>query len=74
MRKKKFSGRKAGAISWKAREDELTYNGVVYNEMKGYFLLRRTCWTDKEVQNSLYPDNTYSNELGDGIYSGSEIL
>ncbi|CAH1208796.1 insulinase family protein [Paenibacillus sp. JJ-223] len=44
-------------------EDELTYNGVVYNEMKGAFssperVVRRA------VLNSLFPDTTYSNESG----------
>lgn len=44
-------------------EDELTYNGVVYNEMKGAFssperMVRR------EVLNSLFPDTTYSCESG----------
>ncbi|WP_427050348.1 insulinase family protein [Paenibacillus sp. TC-CSREp1] len=44
-------------------DDELTYNGVVYNEMKGAFssperLVRR------EVLNSLFPDTTYSCESG----------
>lgn len=44
-------------------EDELTYNGVVYNEMKGVFSSPEDM-LDREVQNSLYPDNTYSNESG----------
>ncbi|WP_416294979.1 insulinase family protein [Paenibacillus illinoisensis] len=44
-------------------EDELTYNGVVYNEMKGAFssperVVRRA------VLNSLFPDTTYSCESG----------
>ncbi|MBR2565690.1 MAG: insulinase family protein [Paenibacillus sp.] len=44
-------------------DDELTYNGVVYNEMKGAFssperMVRR------EVLNSLFPDTTYSCESG----------
>ncbi|MCG7375857.1 insulinase family protein [Paenibacillus sp. ACRSA] len=44
-------------------EDELTYNGVVYNEMKGAFssperIVRRA------VLNSLFPDTTYSKESG----------
>lgn len=44
-------------------DDELTYNGVVYNEMKGAFssperMVRR------EVLNSLFPDTTYSSESG----------
>ncbi|WP_145408482.1 insulinase family protein [Paenibacillus xylanexedens] len=44
-------------------EDELTYNGVVYNEMKGAFssperIVRRA------VLNSLFLDTTYSKESG----------
>lgn len=44
-------------------DDELSYNGVVYNEMKGAFssperMVRR------EVLNSLFPDTTYSSESG----------
>ncbi|KQY87508.1 peptidase M16 [Paenibacillus sp. Root52] len=44
-------------------EDDLTYNGVVYNEMKGAFssperIVRRA------VLNSLFPDTTYSKESG----------
>lgn len=46
-----------------AEDDELTINGVVYNEMKGVFsspddVLRR------EIMNSLYPDTTYAVESG----------
>jgi len=44
-------------------KDEIIYNGVVYNEMKGVFSspeeqLFRT------IQNSLYPDTTYGVESG----------
>lgn len=44
-------------------EDEITYNGVVYNEMKGAFsspeqLLFRT------IQSSLFPDTAYGTESG----------
>lgn len=44
-------------------EDELTYNGVVYNEMKGAFSspeqqLFRT------IQNSLFPDTSYGVDSG----------
>jgi Zn-dependent M16 (insulinase) family peptidase len=44
-------------------EDDLTYNGVVYNEMKGAFSspeqqLFRT------IQNSLFPDTSYGVESG----------
>ncbi|MGL5346237.1 MAG: insulinase family protein [Peptostreptococcaceae bacterium] len=45
------------------KEDELTYKGVVYNEMQGAFsspdgvLMRK-------IQETLFPDNTYKNESG----------
>lgn len=45
------------------KEDELTYKGVVYNEMQGAFsspdgvLMRK-------IQETLFPDNTYCNESG----------
>ena len=44
-------------------EDDLTYKGVVYNEMKGVYsspdsLLQR------EAQQSLFPDNTYGVDSG----------
>ncbi len=45
------------------KDEDLTYKGVVYNEMKGAFsspegiLLRR-------IQQTLFPDNTYYNESG----------
>lgn len=45
------------------REDELTYNGVVYNEMKGAFSSPEDV-LDREILNSLYPDTTYGNESG----------
>ncbi|MDR3110243.1 MAG: insulinase family protein [Planctomycetaceae bacterium] len=43
--------------------DELTYNGIVYNEMKGVYsspqnLLYRT------IQQSMYPQSTYANDSG----------
>lgn len=44
-------------------EDELTYNGVVYNEMKGAFSSPDGV-LDREVLNSLYPDTAYGNESG----------
>lgn len=44
-------------------EDELTYNGVVYNEMKGAFSSPEDV-LDREILNSLYPDTTYGNESG----------
>ena len=44
-------------------EDEIKYNGVVYNEMKGAFSSPDDV-LDRTVLNALYPDNTYSNESG----------
>ena len=38
----------------------ITYNGVVYNEMKGAFSSPESV----EILNSLFPDNTYGNESG----------
>ena len=46
-----------------APEDELTYNGVVYNEMKGVFSSPDGV-LDREILNSLYPDTTYGHESG----------
>ncbi len=44
-------------------EDELTLNGVVYNEMKGAFSSPDDVLY-RQIMNSLYPDNTYSTESG----------
>ena len=44
-------------------EGELTYNGVVYNEMKGAFSNPDDV-LDRLILNSLYPDNTYAFESG----------
>ena len=44
-------------------EDELTYNGVVYNEMKGAFSSPDDV-LDREILNSLFPDTAYGNESG----------
>lgn len=44
-------------------EEELTYNGVVYNEMKGAFSSPDDL-LEREILNSLFPDNTYGNESG----------
>ena len=45
------------------REEPLTLNGVVYNEMKGAFSSPDEVLT-RELSNSLYPDTTYSFESG----------
>jgi len=45
------------------KEDELKYNGVVYNEMKGAFSSPDGV-LDRMILNSLFPDTTYANESG----------
>lgn len=44
-------------------EGEITYNGVVYNEMKGAFSSEEGV-LDRFVMNSLFPDNAYGRESG----------
>ena len=44
-------------------DSDLTINGVVYNEMKGAFSSPDDV-VEREVLNSLFPDNTYSEESG----------
>lgn len=46
-----------------AEDAELTYNGVVYNEMKGVFSSPEDV-LDREILNSLFPDTPYSVESG----------
>lgn len=46
-----------------SEEDNLTYNGVVYNEMKGAFSSPEGI-LDRVVLNELFPDTTYANESG----------
>ena len=46
-----------------SEEDELTYNGVVYNEMKGAFSSPEGV-LDRVVVNTLFPDTSYANESG----------
>ena len=43
--------------------DELTYNGVVYNEMKGAYSSPEQMLM-QEIQKSLFPDNTYGCDSG----------
>ena len=45
------------------KDAPVTINGVVYNEMKGAFSSPEGV-LDRVVLNSLFPDNTYSNESG----------
>ena len=44
-------------------EEPLVYNGVVYNEMKGAFSSPEDV-LEREILNSLFPDNTYHYESG----------
>lgn len=44
-------------------EDEITYNGVVYNEMKGAFSSPEDV-LEREILNALYPDTPYGFESG----------
>ncbi len=44
-------------------EDELIYNGVVYNEMKGAYSSPEDV-LERRIMNSLFPDNTYAFESG----------
>ena len=44
-------------------KDDLTINGVVYNEMKGAFSSPDDV-LEREIFNSLFPDTTYGNESG----------
>lgn len=46
-----------------SEDDALTYNGVVYNEMKGAFSSPEGV-LDRVVLNSLFPDTCYANESG----------
>ena len=44
-------------------DDKLTYNGVVYNEMKGAFSSPDDV-LERQIMHSLYPDTCYANESG----------
>ena len=44
-------------------EDELTYNGVVYNEMKGVYS-SPDAFLENEAMKALFPDNCYRFESG----------
>lgn len=44
-------------------DDPLTYNGVVYNEMKGAFSSEEEV-IDREIFNTLFPDTAYGVESG----------
>ena len=45
------------------KDGKLTYNGVVYNEMKGAFSSPEGV-LDRVVLNTLFPDTSYANESG----------
>ena len=49
--------------SMESLEEELTINGVVYNEMKGAFSSPDDVLV-REIMNSLYPDTPYGTESG----------
>lgn len=46
-----------------AADSPLTYNGVVYNEMKGAYSSPEGM-LDRHIQNTLYPDNCYGKDSG----------
>ena len=46
-----------------SKDSDLIINGVVYNEMKGAFSSPDDV-LNRQILNSLFPDNTYSNESG----------
>ncbi|RKJ42557.1 insulinase family protein, partial [bacterium 1XD42-8] len=46
-----------------SEEGDITYNGVVYNEMKGAFSSPEDL-LDREILNSLFPDTVYGVESG----------
>jgi Zn-dependent M16 (insulinase) family peptidase len=46
-----------------SKEGELTYNGVVYNEMKGAFSSPDSL-LGRRIQSSLFPDTSYGHESG----------
>lgn len=46
-----------------SKDDELTYNGIVYSEMKGAFSSPEQ-QLYREIQSSLYPDTAYGVESG----------
>lgn len=46
-----------------SEDGELTYNGVVYNEMKGAFSSPEEV-IDREIMNTLFPDTPYGVESG----------
>lgn len=51
------------SYSLEEEDGELTYNGVVYNEMKGAFSSPEGV-LNREISAALYPDTSYANESG----------
>ncbi|MCB6415479.1 insulinase family protein [Faecalimonas umbilicata] len=51
------------SYSLEDKDAELSYNGVVYNEMKGAFSSPEGV-LDRVVLNTLFPDTSYANESG----------
>ncbi len=50
-------------LELEAPDEDLTINGVVYNEMKGAYSVADSV-LDREIQRTLYPDTPYSNDSG----------
>ena len=50
-------------MPWRSADGELTYNGVVYNEMKGAFSSPDQVLSRK-ITSTLFPDTTYGQESG----------
>ena len=60
----KFTLRQEGwHYNLNTHEDELTYNGVVYNEMKGVYS-SPDAFLENEAMKALFPDNCYRFESG----------
>ena len=51
------------SYSLESVDDKITYNGVVYNEMKGAFSSPDDV-LERQIMHSLYPDTCYANESG----------
>ncbi len=62
-REKKIFDQEAWHYELEQPEDELTINGVVYNEMKGAFSSPDDV-LEREITNTLFPDTTYARESG----------
>ncbi|SHJ54946.1 hypothetical protein SAMN02745248_00364 [Hathewaya proteolytica DSM 3090] len=47
-----------------SKDDELKINGIVYNEMKGYYSQTEGIFMQHEILKSLFPDTIYKYESG----------